>query len=294
MSIVDRGSGPPLVLVPGIQGPWEYLRPAVESLSACFRVLTFPLCGERHSGRVLDPALGLDNYTAQISAVLASRGLARAVICGVSFGGLVALRFAAANPAATDALVLASTPGPDYRLSRRHEIYARAPWLCGPLFLAETPWRLRAELRRTFPDAHGRLTFSLAGLRTLIAAPISLPRFAARARLLPAGNRRADCARISAPTLVVIGERELDRVVPVEGSREYARLIRDARLAILEDTGHLGTITRPDAFAALVRDFVRARVTGDRSTLVPGVSKDELAGQACRDEARSAIHGRVA
>ena len=33
MDIIDRGSGPPLVLIPGLQGRWEYLRPAVDALS---------------------------------------------------------------------------------------------------------------------------------------------------------------------------------------------------------------------------------------------------------------------
>ena len=45
MQIIDRGSGPPLVLVTGIQGRWEYLLPAVEALSRHLRVLTFSLAG---------------------------------------------------------------------------------------------------------------------------------------------------------------------------------------------------------------------------------------------------------
>jgi hypothetical protein len=40
---VEQGSGPPLVLVPGIPGPWEYVRLAVDALAASFRVLTFSL-----------------------------------------------------------------------------------------------------------------------------------------------------------------------------------------------------------------------------------------------------------
>ena len=44
--------------------------------------------------------------------------------------------------------------------------------------------------------------------------------------------------------------------MPVEGSADYARLIPGARGVVLERTGHHGTITRPDAFARLVRDFI--------------------------------------
>src|SRR5881628_1461530 len=105
MDLVDRGSGPPLVLIPGLQGRWEYLRPAVDALSASFRVLTFSL------GRG-----DLNSYADQAAEVMTRAGIERAVICGVSFGGLIGVRFAARHAARCGALVLASTPKPILRL----------------------------------------------------------------------------------------------------------------------------------------------------------------------------------
>ena len=66
----------------------------------------------------------------------------------------------------------------------------------------------------------------------------------------------ADCANVSAPTLIVTGEPSRDYVVPSDGTIEYARLIAGARAVTLTGTGHLGSITQPDAFATLVRDFL--------------------------------------
>lgn len=244
MQIVDRGSGPPLVLIPGLQGRWEYLRPAVDALSSSFRVLTFSL-----------GAGDLDGCAQQVASVLAEKRIARATICGVSFGGLIAVRFAAQHPSRCDALILASTPRPVLRLRPRHKMYVRAPWIFGPVFLVETPWRLRPEIRAAIPDARTRRLFSLQALGTAFSAPVSLSRMAARARLISSVDVRPDCERITAPTLIVTGERDLDRVVPVEGSTEYLALIPNAQAVVLARTGHLGSITRPDAFAALVRAF---------------------------------------
>ena len=258
MRIIDQGSGAPLVLIPGIQGRWSDLRTAVETLSRSFRVITFPLCGERSSDVPFDPARGMGNYVAQTAAALDQAGLHDAAVCGISFGGLVALRFAARFPDRTRALVLASTPGPTWMPCRRHEIYARVPCLLGPLFVAETPWRLWAELRAAFPDRADLARFLRVQLRVLADAPLSLTRIAERARLISKTNRVADCARVTAPTLVVTGEPTLDRVVPVESSLQYLRLIRDARSVMLARTGHLGAITRPDAFAAAIREFAAA------------------------------------
>ena len=247
MQIIDRGNGPALIVVPGVQGRWEYMRPAVEALSAYFRVLTFSL-----------DAGDLDGYAQQVAEVLSRKGIDRAAICGVSFGGLVAVRFAAQNPARCTALILASTPRPAFRLRRRHQIYVRAPWVFFPIFIAESPLRLRPEIRAAIPDPSARRRFALRGLRTLLSAPVSVSRMAARARLIASVDLGPDCERIVAPTLVVTGERHLDHVVPVEGSSEYLRMIPNARSAVLEQTGHLGSITRPDAFATMIRDFVRA------------------------------------
>ena len=258
MVIVDRGTGAPIVLIPGIQGRWEYMAPAVEALARSFRVLTFPLAGERGTDAPLDPARGVDPIVDQVGAVLAEKGLQRAVICGISFGGLAAIRFAALHPDRTEALVLASTPGPGWHLKRRHALYLRAPWLFGMLFLAEVPWRLNAELVAAMPDRTMRKRFMRAQSRTLVTARPSFARMAARARIIQTLDLTGDCARITAPTLVVTGERRLDHVVDADGARSTRASSPARGPPSIEQTGHLGSITRPDAFAALVRDFIES------------------------------------
>src|SRR5258708_1303170 len=117
MHIVQKGSGVPFVLIPGIQGRWEYLGPAVDALAKSFRVMTFSLCDEPSSGVRFGRSGGFESYVAQVVAALDQLEFNRAVICGVSFGGLIALRFAAMYPDRTIALVLASTPGPGWHQS---------------------------------------------------------------------------------------------------------------------------------------------------------------------------------
>jgi len=256
VTIIERGDGPPLVLIPGLQGRWEYVGPAIDALSTYFRVLTFPLCDEPSARLSCDPSRGFDRYGDQVRAVLDERRIARSAICGISFGGLIAARFAATDPARTAALILVSTPRWRMGLKRRHQIYLRLPWLLGPLLLAELPWRLGPEVRVAIPDSAARRRFMLAAIATFFRAPLSVTRMAVRGRLVTEIDLRQDCERISAPTLVVTGEPGLDYVVPVAGSSEYLRLINGATNVVIERTGHLGSVTRPDAFASIVKDFV--------------------------------------
>ena len=256
LTVVEKGIGAPLVLIPGIQGRWEYVRPTMHALSRAFRVITFPLCGEPSSGLRFERSRAFDNYVRQVVAALDELRVERATICGISFGGLIALAFAAAYPGRTSALILTSTPGPTWRLRKRHTLYARLPWIFGPLFLAEAPRRLRHELATAFPDRQARRRFVRSQLRVLVTSPLSLARMGERALMISTADLVAEAARIAVPTLIVRGERGLDHVIPAEDSLDYLRLITGARSFVLERTGHLGSITRPDAFATVVRDFV--------------------------------------
>lgn len=244
-----------LVFIPGLQGRWEYMKRAVDALAESFRVVTFSLADEPVAGAVFDSLRGMDSYVDQIEGKLDQLGLTRAAICGVSLGGLIALHFAARRPERTSALILASTPGPRWTMGPAQRLYARFPRLSAPLFFAGLPRRLRAELISAVPDRRERMTLAWEQARTLARAPLSPSRMAARALVIGAADRVSDCARVTSPTLIVTGESRLDRIAPVEGSSEYARMIAGARLVQLERTGHLGCVTRPREFAALLADF---------------------------------------
>jgi 3-oxoadipate enol-lactonase len=289
MHAVTRGSGTPLVIIPGIQGRWEYLEPAIGELSRSFRVLTFWLFGEASSGDLeFSSAASLDKYAEQVERVLDEHGIEQAVICGISFGGLAALRFAASHPQRTRALVLVSTPPPRWRPLRRHLLYSRMPRLFGFLFVLETPARLRAELVSAFPDWRSRYRFVLAQIAMLARVGLSLRRMASRASLFAAPRLEADCSAVNVPSLVVTGEPPLDRIVPVGATLEYLNLLPDAQPVLLEHTGHLGSITRPQRFATALRDFVEGRAHGTDSGIDAPV---ENSGTPKRGANSSPRHG---
>lgn len=253
--MIDVGSGPPVVLIPGIQGRWEWMRPAVDEMAARTRVISFSLAGEPGSDRALDDSSGFDCYTAQVDAALDRARIASAVICGVSFGGLIALHYAATRSARVRALVLVSTPGPNWTPPAQTRRYMRHPRLMFPLFCVGACRRMSRELAGTFPVRRQRLGAAVKYGRLVLGAPGSPSRMSRRASQAARSGLAQECVRIKAPTLVVTGEADLDGVVPVATSLEYARLIKGAQVARLAGTGHLGIVTRPELFAELVVKF---------------------------------------
>jgi pimeloyl-ACP methyl ester carboxylesterase len=255
MNIIDVGTGPPLVLVPGIQGRWEWMKPAVDVLAERCRVITFSLADERTSGVAFDPARGFASYVDQIRDAMDQAGLASAAICGVSYGGLIAAAFAARHPDRTAALILVSAIPPSWKPDPRVRFFLRAPRLLSPLFCVGS-LRLYREIAAATP---GVLPGIGAGVRhgvTALTHPFSPIRMARRAQLLEGLDLARELKAVRVPALVVTGEADLERVVPVQLTREYLAIWPNAESATIAHTGHLGLITRPVAFADLVVPFV--------------------------------------
>jgi 3-oxoadipate enol-lactonase len=245
-NMFDEGSGPPVVVIPGVQGRWEWMMPALKALSARWRVISYSL----------GSAKTFDDLVAQVDEVLDNRGVGTAAICGVSFGGLIAAKYAAARPERTSALIVVSTPSPAWTPSAMQARHLAHPWRSTPAFLATSPGRMWPEIATAIDGWPGRLRFCAEHLARIAAAPIVPAGMAARMRLSPGLELAADCARVRARTLVITGEPDLDRVVPASSTREFVALVRDAEYVMFERTGHIGLVTRPDRFGQLVGEFV--------------------------------------
>jgi pimeloyl-ACP methyl ester carboxylesterase len=267
LPMIAVGEGTPLVMVPGIQGRWEWQRPALEALSRRCRAVTYSLCGEPGTGCRLSMKDGFDAHVRQLDHVLDRFGLDRVALCGVSYGGWVSVRYAARRPERVSSLVLASAPAPRFRPDARHVRYMRAPWLFLPAFFVSSRTRLRPEMLTALPDPAERRRLTRKQLGEMARAPISPAAMAKRMRLAMNEDFVADCERIAAPTLVLTGESGLDRIVPAESTREYLRLIPHAVSAELPRTGHIGLITKPEAWADLVLGFVQRAQACEEASL---------------------------
>lgn len=253
--IIDQGRGTPIVLIPGLQGRWEWMRPTVDALATRHRVITFSLCDEPTSGFPCDPAKGFGNFIEQIDQALERSGVASAVIIGVSYGGLIAAEFAARRPRRVTKLVLSSALHRVWQPDPLQRRCLNAPRLMSPVFVATAPSRLRPELRAALPDWRARMRFGAQQAVRTVLSPTTPTRMARRIAWAQS-HHFAGPHSVKAPTLVVTGEPALDRVLPVGVTRRYLDDIDSARHVVLEHTGHIGSVTRPDEFAAVVNNFV--------------------------------------
>ena len=254
----DQGKGTPLIVIPGIQGRWEWMTPALRALQKRCHVVSYTLCGDAGSGMKFDASLGFSNFVRQLDDVFDRTGLGRAALCGVSYGGFIALRYAATRPERVTSLVFASSPAPGWVPNERQQRYVLHPWRSAPAFVVGAPLRLWPEIRAAYDTPRERVAFSVRHAARVVAAPISPPMMAIRVTLQQAMDFAPDCARISVPTLIVTGEDGLDKVVPAEVTRRYRQLIPGAQYVQMKRAGHIGLLTHPEQFADIVTGFINA------------------------------------
>ena len=148
--MIDKGVGFPVVIISGIQGRWEWLAPAIEAMQPGHRVMSFSYDEVRPlelDGAFTAWRYALDTFLDRMREQSVS-------IVGVSFGGLVAIQYAARRPDRVTSLVLASTPGPVWHPNAIDRFCLKFPRVALPLFAARAATRFVPELyasRTTWP-----------------------------------------------------------------------------------------------------------------------------------------------
>ena len=257
------GSGPPLVIMPGLDGHWTWMRPTIDALARHFTVVPMSLYGERDSGTGFDAKADFDVHVAHVDRTMREAGLANAIICGVSYSGWIAVAYAARYPERTSALVLVSAPPPGFQPSAQQAQYLGAPILSTPAFMLDGRRRVLAELNAALPAWSERMRFLMGHSLRFLRTGMSPTRMAWRMKVMAPIDFFTCCEHIVAPTLIVHGEPHLDKVVPVEATKKYLALIPGSEIVKLPNTGHMGSLTHADLFADEVAQFV-ARTSRSR------------------------------
>lgn len=256
MNIIDRGAGVPIVVIPGVQGRWEWMTPAIDALAEHARVITFSLADEPSAQAHLEGEPNMWTYVQQVREALNQAGIERAAICGVSFGGLIAAGFTTFYPGRVSSLVLVSALPPSWRPDERVSFYLRHPWVMTPLFCVGS-LRFFSEIAAANDTWWSGITAAARAGINVLRHMFHPGRMARRVHLMSSvRGTEAEMLRVKVPTLLVTGEESLERVVPPRATREYLDIWPHARVETLARTGHLGLITRPREFAALVSRFV--------------------------------------
>jgi pimeloyl-ACP methyl ester carboxylesterase len=178
-------------------------------------------------------------------------GIDRAALVGNSFGGMVALSLAADAAERVDALALVSALAPGIEPSE--DLLAAWDAEESALERGGVEAAVAAVVEAwTLPGAPAELRERVAAMqRRALQAQVA----AGEPAEVPDPAESADLAQLTMPALLAVGE--LDRSDFHASADTLARVLPSAERVVIAGAGHLAPLEQPEAFRALLLDFLR-------------------------------------
>jgi len=243
--------GLPLVGVHGFGGDKETWLLMSALVPRARGVALIDLPGHGRSAEVPETSASIRHHAEAVVRVLDEQHLDRAVICGNSMGGGVALRLAASWPDRVAGLVLVASVGRDV-----HAGGARA-WVTGdnPLIPREADVDRFMELVLERPPPVGRAV--IRHVITARARRADALHALFRGFILQAGDTGVpgELGGIAQRALVIHGEQ--DRIIDKRVAEDLAAALPRAELIVMRGVGHAPQLEAPRHMARIVERFAR-------------------------------------
>jgi 3-oxoadipate enol-lactonase len=236
------GEATPIVFLHGVGSDKSVWHPQLDHFARTRRAIALDYPGYGDSD-VAPEDTTRDDYAAAILSAMGELGVAKAHVCGLSLGGVVAIALHHAAPQRCASLILADTFAvhPDGRA-----IYDRG--IAGSADL-----RAMAEARVDLLIAQPA---DPAVRREVVEtmSRIDPAAYCIGAEAVWLADQRARVAEIRIPTLIICGEE--DKPTPPGLSRELHAMIPHSKLAMIPNAGHLTNLEKPAEFNAVVETFL--------------------------------------
>ncbi|MDV6012015.1 alpha/beta hydrolase [Haloechinothrix sp. LS1_15] len=244
--------GTAVVLLHGIGGSSASFERQLPALATSHRAYAWDAPG--YGGSTDDVPGTLTGYADLLVELLDELIIDTAHLVGVSWGGVIATRTALRHPGRVRSLVLAdSTRGSASSHESAQRMLRRADQLRS---LGSAEFARQRGPRLTAPDAEAATVDQVVS----IMSELRQVGYDAAVRSMAETDHTVDLARITVPTMVVVGEQ--DGVTGVTESEELASRIPGARLRVIGG-GHAANQERPAQFNATVSGFLATVDAGD-------------------------------
>jgi 3-oxoadipate enol-lactonase len=253
MNYTERGlpQGLPVVFIHGFPFSHEMWEPQMKALPNNFRAITYDVRG--HGGSdVGDGQYTIEFFVDDLIALLDHLVIDKAVLCGLSMGGYIALRAIERHKDRVKALILCDTKSEadpnDGRVKRSASI--RAVKTDGVKTFAEG-FVKAVFAEQTFATNPGAVEM----IKKLIQANSPIGICGTLLALAARTDTTASLPSIKVPALILVGEHDL--LTPPAASQSMHEKIAGSELQILKNAAHMSNLENTAEFDANLIGFLK-------------------------------------
>jgi pimeloyl-ACP methyl ester carboxylesterase len=253
-----EAANPPLVLLHGGAAHahwWDHIAPI---LAHNYRVIALDLRGHGDSAWTIPAAYEIDDYVADVAALVDTLELAPMTLLGHSLGGLITLAYAIAQPQLLRGLIVV-----DMRARLRTSRYMRLlQAMPAPVYQDEQDLLRRFRLLPADTQASPQLLHAIAqhSVRPMMDKKLQLKSDRAALTRAPR-DLEGQLSRLTCPTLFIRGQDS--RYLSARALAELIQTCPDARGTEIPHAGHHVFLDNPTAFLQAVKIFLDERGTND-------------------------------
>ncbi len=247
----ETGSGRTILFLHGFPFNRQLWYNQMRAVPEGWRGVAMDLRGFGESAGSDDAQYTMDMFADDAAALLTHLRVRRAVICGLSMGGYIALAMQRRYPSMLGGLVLADTRATadgEQERKNRHVLAERVQAEGSSVVVDSMMQKLFAQAT---PYTKPQVTEFVRGMMS-VAPPATIAR--ALLGMASRPNSEPDLRNISAPTLVIVGAE--DQITDRGQAQLMARAIRGSHIEVIPEAGHVSNLEAPEIFNEAVRRFL--------------------------------------
>jgi 3-oxoadipate enol-lactonase len=229
---------------------WMFPGGQTEALSGTNRVIAYDVRGHGES-EVGTGHYSIEFFVDDLVALMDHLVIHKAILCGLSMGGYIALRFSERYPERVMGLVLSNTKSEadSNELKIKRAAAIKNVQINGmKSYAAESVKNLFA------PESFDRRSDAVKLIQSVIERTAPLSIFGSLLALAARTDTTAWLPNIKCPTLIMVGEK--DMVTPPAAAQAMKDKIPNSELYIIPNAAHLSNMENPEEFNKHLVEFV--------------------------------------
>lgn len=246
VEVKPGGEFPPIVFINSLGTDFRIWDGVLAQLGGQWGTLRYDKRGHGLSDGGDAPNL-IAAHASDLIAILTAKGIQRAVFCGVSIGGMIALGIWGQRPDLVAGLILCDTA---------HRIGTPEFWATRIAAIKKDGLESIADgvMQRWFAPSFHRDHAGLVRVYRNMMVRTPQAGYVAACVAIRDADLTDIAASVAVPTLCIVGAE--DGATPPDLVRSLHQLIPHSRFHVLDDAGHLPCVEKPQLIASLIQAFV--------------------------------------